>query len=172
MMKLESRYGTSKLVGLAIAATLTVGLVGCATPATTATGANTSGETSSSVSAQSLVDVAAVWATHPLPDCPKPPIKRNGGQVPLGIELPTESTVSDILAGTKSPAPEQWVRTKLGWVTQELLAARADIIAANAPGDDSMLEGFKRYVSHVRDELQAGHDVSNPIDKTYPEGCS
>ncbi|KRQ31546.1 hypothetical protein AOT83_05095 [Mycobacteroides sp. H001] len=80
--------------------------------------------------------------------------------------------MSDILGGVKSPATEEWVRVKLGWVTQELLAARADIISANAPGDDSMLEGFKRYVSHVRDELQAGHDVSNPIDKTYPEGCS
>ncbi|OHU36052.1 hypothetical protein BKG80_23545 [Mycobacteroides chelonae] len=64
------------------------------------------------------------------------------------------------------------MRAKLGWITQELAATRADIIDANTPDDSSMRNGFEQYVMHVRDELQAGHDISDPIDKTYPEGCS
>lgn len=169
MMKSQSRPGTTVLAVLTIAAS--VGLVGCSShPAPSVS--NVSGQASSSASAQPLVDVEKVWASHPLPDCPKPPLKRNDGQVPAGLELPTESTVSDILGDVKSPAPEAWVRAKLGWVTQELLATRADIVDADTPGDSSMLNGFKQYVRHVRDELLAGQAISASIDKTYPEGCS
>ncbi|AMT73424.1 hypothetical protein EJ571_06550 [Mycobacteroides franklinii] len=64
------------------------------------------------------------------------------------------------------------MRSKLGWVTQELAATRADIIDANSPDDKSMLDGFTRYVEHVKSELIAGHDITDSIDKTYPEGCS
>ncbi|ORA57330.1 hypothetical protein BST24_24305 [Mycobacteroides franklinii] len=64
------------------------------------------------------------------------------------------------------------MREKLGWVTQELAATRADIISDPGVGAEEQAKQFGQYVKHVRAELQAGHDISDPIDKTYPEGCS
>lgn len=168
MNNTQSRPGATILVVLALA--LGVGLVGCSSHPTTPSVSSTSGETSSSVAARALVDVSQVWATHPLPPCPR----LVGGNLtaPTGLELPSDETVAKQLAGVRSPGSESWVRTKLGWLTQELAATRADIIDANLPGDRSMLDGFDQYVRHLRDELQVGHDISDPVDKTYPEGCS
>lgn len=166
----QSRPSAIKLVGLIVAAS--VGVVGCSAHPTTSA-SSSAGETSSSAVARQMVDVEAVWATHPMPDCPKPPIQRNGGAVPAGFELPTESTVSEILTGTKSPAPEEWVRVKLGWVMKWLLKVRGDIVDANTPGDNSMMNGFSDYVRHVRSELEAGQDISSSsLDGDYPEGCA
>ncbi|WP_237082893.1 hypothetical protein [Mycobacteroides abscessus] len=164
----QSRPRAMKLVGLVVA--LGVGVVGCSTEHPTPSGSSSTGESSSSAVARNLVDVSAVWASHPLPDCPR----LVGGNLtaPAGLELPSDETVANQLAGVRSPAPESWVRIKLGWLTQELAATRADIIDANLHGDRSMLDGFDQYVRHLRDELQVGHDISDPVDKTYPEGCS
>ncbi|MBV6362617.1 hypothetical protein HZD78_21975 [Mycobacteroides chelonae] len=170
MMKPKSRSGATKLVGLALA--LGVSVVGCSSHPTTPSASSGMGESSSSTAqARPLVDVAAVWATHPMPDCPKPPIQRNGGAVPAGIELPTESTVSEILGDVKSPASEAWVRTKLGWVTQWLLKTRADIVTDPGVGADAQSKMFSDYVSHVRDELQAGRNIERELDGSYPEEC-
>ncbi len=171
MMKSQSRPGTTKLVGLVIATSVSLGVVGCSHHPTTPSGSSTAGETSSSAQARALVDVEAVWQTEPLPDCPKPPIVFNG-DAPQGIALPDKASVARILAGAKSPAPTSWVRTKLGWVTKHLSQTRADIIDANAPGDDSMLKTFDMYVKHVRAELEVGRDSSDPSDAIYPDGCA
>ncbi|CPS15582.1 Uncharacterised protein [Mycobacteroides abscessus subsp. abscessus] len=145
----------------------TIGCSGASTPT-----APLSSTISTTVQAHALVDVDKVWAEHPLPDCPKPPLKRNDGQVPAGLELPTESTVSDILGDVKSPGSEPWVRRKLSWVTQALLAVRADIITYNGTaGGDSQLQDFKNYVEHVKIELAQGQDIDSPLDLTYPEAC-
>ncbi|MDO3064366.1 hypothetical protein [Mycobacteroides abscessus] len=167
MMISQSRTGTKSLAALAIAAS--VGVVGCSHPTTTS--ASSVGETSSSVATQPLVDVSQVWATEPLPACPKPPVVYNG-DVSAGLELPDKASVARILAGAKSPAPTSWVREKLGWVTKHLSQTRADIIDANAPGDDSMLKTFDMYVKHVRAELEVGRDSSDPSDAIYPDGCA
>ncbi|WP_157931938.1 hypothetical protein [Mycobacteroides abscessus] len=170
MMKSQFRPGTTKLVALAIAATVGTGTVGCSAHPTPSV-SSSAGETSSSAQARALVDVEAVWATHPMPNCPKPPIERNGGAVPAGIELPTEKTVSDIIGDAKSPASEEWVRAKLGWVTQWLLKTRADIITDPGVGADAQSKMFSDYVSHVRDELQAGRNIERELDGSYPEEC-
>lgn len=173
MTTTQSRTGTRTLVSLFIASVVGLSVVGCSTHPTTLTGASTTGTISTSAPSRALVDVAAVWATHPLPDCPKAPIERNGGVVPSGLELPTESTVSEILGDVKSPAPEPWVKMKLGWVTRWLLKTRADIVDANTPGDTLMLDGFKQYVGHVRSELEAGQNSSDEaLDGDYPDGCA
>lgn len=169
----QSRPGSTLLVGMVIAASVGLGVVGCAEHPTTPSASSMSGTISTSAPSRALVDVAAVWATHPLPDCPKAPIGRNGGVVPSGLELPTESTVSEILGDVKSPAPEPWVKMKLGWVTRWLLKTRADIVDANTPGDTLMLDGFKQYVGHVRSELEAGQNSSDEaLDGDYPDGCA
>lgn len=168
-MTIQSRPCATKLTVLVVA--LGVGLVGCSSHPTTPSGASGAGQASSSAQARPLVDVSAVWASHPLPDCPKPPIQRNGGAVPTGIELPTEKTVSDIIGDAKSPASEAWVRTKLGWVTQWLLKTRADIITDPGVGADAQSKMFSDYVSHVRDELQAGRNIERELDGSYPEEC-
>lgn len=170
MMKSQSRPGATKLVSLFVAVTVSIGVVGCSHPTTTS-GSSGAGESSSSAEARALVDVEKVWATHPMPDCPKPPIERNGGVVPNGVELPTESTVSEILGDVKSPAPEAWVKMKLGWVTQWLLKTRADIITDPGVGADAQSKMFSDYVSHVRDELQAGRNIERELDGSYPEEC-
>ncbi|MBN7314914.1 hypothetical protein I3U70_26370 [Mycobacteroides abscessus subsp. abscessus] len=63
------------------------------------------------------------------------------------------------------------MRTKLGWLDKALSETRADITDADSPGDDSMLKTFDVYVKHVRDELQAGQDISDSIDTIYLEAC-
>lgn len=157
-----------KLVGLAIAATVALGVVGCSAHPTTS-GSSTSGEASSSAEARNLVDVSAVWATHPLPPCPDTLI--GNAIAPAGLTLPSDESVAKELVGVRSPASEQWVRDKLGWVTKHLAKTRADIIDANTPGDDSMLRTFDSYVEHVRAELVAGRGSADPTDDIYPEGC-
>lgn len=167
MMKIQSRPGTTVLVGLAIAAS--VGVVGCSNHPTTPSGSSAAGETSSSVSARGLVDVAAVWASHPMPPCPDTLI--GNATAPAGVTLPSDESVAKELAGVRSPASESWVRERLGWVNQHLAKTRADIIDANTPGDDSMLRTFDSYVEHVRAELVAGRGIADPTDDIYPEGC-
>lgn len=169
MVKIQSRPRAMKLVGLALA--LGVSVVGCSHP-TTPSGASGTGETSSSTATQPLVDVEAVWATEPLPDCPKPPIVFNG-DAPKGIALPDKASVAKQLAGVRSPATETWVRTKLGWVTQALAITRADISDNPTATDANKAEGkgFERYVAHVKSELLDGHDITDPVDGDYPEGC-
>ncbi|MBN7434249.1 hypothetical protein I3U64_17815 [Mycobacteroides abscessus subsp. abscessus] len=78
------------------------------------------------------------------------------------------------LAGVQSPASEVWVRTKLGWVTKWLAQTRADIIPdPSTPGARAEGKRFGQYVEHVRDELEAGHDISKPdLDGRFPEGCA
>lgn len=166
-MKDQSRPGATKLVGLAFA--LGVSVVGCSAHPTTS-GSSSAGETSSSVVARALVDVSAVWATEPLPDCPKPPIVFNG-DAPQGIALPDKASVARILAGAKSPAPTSWVRTKLGWVTQWLAQTRAGIIADPGAGAKEQANMFTEWVTHVREELQEGRDIASDLDGAFPEGC-
>lgn len=168
-MKSQSRTGATTLAVLVVA--LGVGLVGCSAHPTTTSGSSSTGETSSSTATRALVDVSAVWQSEPLPNCPKPPIVFNG-DAPQGIALPDKASVARILAGAKSPADAEWVHVKLGWVTKHLSQTRADIIDANAPGDDSMLKTFDMYVKHVRAELEVGRDSSDPSDAIYPDGCA
>lgn len=172
MNNTQSRPCAMKLVALAIAATVSLGVVGCSAHPTTPSASSSAGQASSSASARPLVDVSAVWATHPLPPCPKPPIQRNGGVVPNGIELPTESTVSEILGDVKSPAPETWVRTKLGWVTQWLLQTRAGIVATSGANSTVTNRRFHQYIEHIRAEMKAGQDIADSaLDGRFPEGC-
>ncbi|WP_228842792.1 hypothetical protein [Mycobacteroides abscessus] len=166
MMKIQSRPGATILVALVVAFGVGFGVVGCELHPTTPTGSSSAGTISTSA-ARALVDVAAVWASHPMPPCPRVIV---GNQpAPAGLELPSDETVAAQLRGVMSPAPESWVRTKLGWVTQQLASTRADIISA--PDDNSMSKTFGMYVQHVRSELMVGQDSSDPTDAIYPEGC-
>lgn len=157
-----------KLVALTIA--LGVSVVGCSSHPTTPSGSSVSGESSVSAEARVLVDVSAVWATEPLPDCPKPPIVFNG-DAPQGIAVPDKASVARILAGAKSPATESWVREKLGWVTQWLAQTRAGIIADPGAGAKEQANMFTEWVTHVREELQEGRDIASDLDGAFPEGC-
>ncbi|WP_157931798.1 hypothetical protein [Mycobacteroides abscessus] len=170
MNNTQSRPCAMKLAALVIATTVGTGTVGCSAHPTPSV-SSSAGETSSSAAARTMVDVEAVWQTEPLPDCPKPPIVFNG-DAPQGITLPDKASVAKELAGAKSPATETWVRTKLGWVTQNLAKTRADIIEANMPSDSSMKDGFRDYVVHVRTELIAGKDIPDDLDGIFPEGCA
>ncbi|WP_236743232.1 hypothetical protein [Mycobacteroides franklinii] len=171
MMKSQFQPGATILAALTVAFGVILGVVGCnAEHPTTPLAASSTGMISSSVAAQALVDVSAIWATHPLPPCPRVIV---GNQTaPARLVLPSDETVAGILAGVRSPGSDAWVREKLGWVTQELAATRADIISDPGVGAEEQAKQFGQYVKHVRAELQAGHDISDPIDKTYPEGCS
>lgn len=163
----QSRPGATVLVSLVIA--LGVGVVGCSHPPTPSV-SSTSGQASSSAEARNLVDVSAVWATEPLPDCPKPPIIFNG-DAPQGITLPDKASVAKQLAGVRSPATETWVRTKLGWVTQWLAQTRGGIIADPGAGAKEQANMFTEWVTHVREELQEGRDTASDLDGAFPEGC-
>lgn len=163
----QSRPFTTQLVGLAIAAS--VGVVGCSRPTTTS--ALSVGETSSSVAARALVDVEGVWASHPMPDCPRVVIGNTSA--PASLELPSNETVAEVLRGVRSPAPEGWVRGKLGWVAKWLAKVRADIVSdPGSAGSNAEKETFKSYVKHVSDELRAGENHLDSTDSIYPEGCS
>lgn len=171
MMKSQSRPRTTKLVGLVIAACASLGVVGCSHHPTTPSGSSTAGETSSSAQARALVDVEAVWATHPMPPCPRVVI--GNASAPAGLELPSNETVAAQLRGVESPAPEGWVRGKLGWVTKWLAKVRADIISdPGSAGSNAEKETFKSYVKHVSDELRAGKNHLDSTDSIYTEGCS
>lgn len=157
------------LAVMALAAVVASAVVGCGGHDSTPSGSSVAGTISSSA-ARALVDVEQVWASHPMPDCPRVVI--GNATASPGLVLPDDASVARQLTGVRSPGSVEWVRSKLGWVTQELAATRADIIDANSPDDKSMLDGFTRYVEHVKSELIAGHDITDSIDKTYPEGCS
>ncbi|MBE5506454.1 hypothetical protein [Mycobacteroides abscessus] len=145
----------------------TIGCSGVSTPVAEQTTSSTS-----SASARPLVDVEAVWQSEPLPDCPKPPVTYNG-DVPQGLVLPDKASVADQLRGAQSPAPEGWVRKKLGWITQWLAQTRAGIIDhPDSPAVKSKVKTFEDYVEHVRSELQAEHDIPSDLDSIFPEGCS
>lgn len=158
----------NSLTALVLALGVGASAIGCSIPSTPT--APLSSTISTTASAHALVDVAAVWQTEPLPDCPKPPIVFNGS-VPPGLSLPDKASVARQLAGVKSPASEGWVRTKLGWVTQWLSKTRADIAYVNAPGDNSTRDTFGEYVKHIRDELREGRDTPSDLDSRFPEGC-
>ncbi|SKP38434.1 hypothetical protein [Mycobacteroides abscessus] len=171
MMTSQSRPSTTQLVvGLTVAFGVGLSVVGCSSEHPTPSGASTSG-TISTTAAQGLVDVAAVWASHPMPPCPR--VIVGNQSAPAGLELPSDDSVAAQLADVMSPAPESWVREKLGWVTQALSVTRADIIDNSDAGDANSAEnkGFQRYVGHVKDELKVGHDIANDVDGDYPEGC-
>lgn len=170
MTNTQSRTGTKFFASLVIAASVSLGAVGCSTHPTT-TGSSTAGTISTSAPSRALVDVAAVWATHPMPDCPR--VIVGNVSAPVGLELPSDETVAEQLRGVKSPGTESWVRTKLGWLTQALSVTRADIIDNSDAGDANSAEnkGFQRYVGHVKDELKVGHAIANDVDGDYPEGC-
>ncbi|AMT73460.1 hypothetical protein [Mycobacteroides immunogenum] len=58
-------------------------------------------------------------------------------------------------------------------MTQALAITRADISDHPTASDANMAEGkgFERYVAHVKSELLDGHDIADPVDGDYPEGC-
>ncbi|AMT73455.1 hypothetical protein ABG82_01485 [Mycobacteroides immunogenum] len=64
------------------------------------------------------------------------------------------------------------MRTKLGWVTQELAATRADLISDPGVGAKEQSEMFVEWVTHVREELRDGHDIASDLDGAFPEGCA
>lgn len=167
-MTIQSRPSATKLVALVIATSVSLGVVGCSAHSTPS--GSSVGETSVSAEARNLVDVSAVWATHPLPPCPR----LVGGNLtaPAGLELPSDETVAKQLAGVRSPAPEPWVRTKLGWLTQELAATRADIISDPGVGAKEQSEMFAQWVTHIGEELRQGRDTPSDLDGVYPEECS
>ncbi|SLF01758.1 hypothetical protein [Mycobacteroides abscessus] len=169
MNNTQSRTGTRTLTALVVASVVGLSVVGCTPHPTTPTGSNGAGELSSSASAHALVDVSAVWATHPLPPCPR--VIVGNVSAPADLELPSDETVAEQLRGVRSPGSESWVRTKLGWVTQWLSKTRADIVYANAPGDNSTRDTFGEYVKHIRDELREGRDIPSDLDSRFPEGC-
>lgn len=167
----QSRTGTTKLVALFVAASVSFGVVGCSTHPTTHSGSSGAGEPSVSAEARRMVDVSQVWATHPLPPCPR----LVGGNLtaPAGLEMPSDESVARQLAGVRSPGSESWVRTKLGWITKWLAKVRGDIISDPGIGAREQAEGFKDYVSHVRSELVAGQDIADSsLDGDYPDGCA
>lgn len=143
----------------------TIGCSGVSTPVAEQTTSSTS-----SASARPLVDVEAVWQSEPLPDCPKPPVTYNG-DVPQGLVLPDKASVADQLRGAQSPAPEGWVRKKLGWITQWLAQTRAGIIASPGVGAKEQSNMFAEWVTHVREELQEGRSIASELDGAFPEGC-
>lgn len=167
----QSRPGSTLLVGMVIAASVGLGVVGCAEHPTTPSASSMSGETSTAASAQNMVDVSAVWVTHPMPPCPR--VVVGNESAPVGLELPDDETVARQLAGVRSPGSPQWVRTKLGWVTQWLSKTRADLIAfSDTAGEGATIKRFDQYVAHVKSELQSGHDISDSsLDGRFPEGC-
>ncbi|WP_131823922.1 hypothetical protein [Mycobacteroides abscessus] len=167
----QSRPGTKVLTALAIALGVSLGVVGCGTEHPTTSASSTSGETSSSVAARSLVDVSAVWATHPMPDCPR--VIVGNQSAPAGLELPDDASVARLLAGVRSPGSPQWVRTKLGWVTMWLAQTRAGIIDhPESPSVHATVTRFDQYGEHIRLELSSGQDIpDSDLDGRFPEGC-
>ncbi|SHT53641.1 Uncharacterised protein [Mycobacteroides abscessus subsp. abscessus] len=164
----QSRTGATRLVSLFVA--FGVGVVGCSTYPTTPTGSSAAGTTSASVTPRALVDVSAVWATHPLPPCPR--VIVGNVSAPVGLELPSDESVARELRGVMSPGSPQWVGEKLGWVSMWLAQTRAGIIDhPESPAARANISGFNSYVKHVGSELTAGHDIQDSIDETYPEGC-
>lgn len=161
----------NRLVVLALTFGVGASTIGCSQHSTITAASSTTSSPSTAV--QPMVDVEKVWQSEPLPDCPKPPVVYNG-DAPQGLSLPSKATVADQLRGAQSPASERWVRTKLGWVTSWLAQTRADIISdPSTLGARAESKQFGQYVEHVRDELQAGHDIpKHDLDGRFPEGCA
>lgn len=171
-MKTQSRPGAKVLASLVIAASVSLGVVGCSSHPTTDTGSNGAGTISTSAEAHPLVDVEAVWATHPLPPCKD--YLGTDLTVPPGISVPDYDSVAKELAGVKSPGDESWVRTKLGWLDMWLAQTRAAIL--DHPEDSNVVHAtntrFGKYVEHLRAELQSGRDISDSsLDSRFPQEC-
>ncbi len=159
-----------KLVALAIAATVSLGVVGCSAHPTTPSASSSAGQASSSASARPLVDVEAVWATKPLPPCDD--YLGTDLTAPPGLSVPDHDSVAKTLAGVESPGTLEWVKTKLGWLDKALSETRAGVIAsAGTAGAKAQAQDFQRYVEHVRDELQSGRDITSDLDSTFIERC-
>lgn len=166
----QSRPGATILIGLAIAATVGLSVVGCSS--TQPTPSRSSGTTETSISAQArpLVDVEKVWATKPLPPCDD--YLGSDLTVPPGLSVPDHDGVARSLAGVQSPGSETWVRTKLGWLDMWLAQTRAGIIDhPDSPAVKSKVETFDDYVEHVRSELGAGKNIPSDLDSIFPEAC-
>lgn len=158
------------LAALVLTVGVGAGAVGCGQHSTITAVPSGTAETSSSVSAQSLVDVWAVWATKPLPPCTD--YLGSDLTVPPGLSVPNHDSVAKILAGVKSPGSETWVRAKLGWLDMWLAQTRAGIIDhPDSPAVKSKVETFDDYVEHVRSELGAGKNIPSDLDSIFPEAC-
>lgn len=170
MIKLQTHPGAKVFAALGLALGVAISVVGCSAERPTPSAASTAGETSTAA-AQNMVDVSAVWATKPLPPCPRVVVGNQAA--PPGLELPSDDSIAKALEGVSSPASESWVRGKLGWVTQELAVTRAGIIdTAGTAGARAQAKDFQLYVEHVRAELEAGHNIESDLDTTFPEGCA
>ncbi len=157
----------NRLVALALTFGVGASGIGCS-----ASGTPTAPQSStiSTTENRPLVDVAKVWATHPLPPCKD--YLGTDRAVPPGISVPDYDSVAKELAGVKSTGSESWVRTKLGWLDRALAETRAGIIAnAGTAGARAQGSDFELYVSHVRDELQLGRDTASDLDSTFIERC-
>ncbi|SIF54728.1 Uncharacterised protein [Mycobacteroides abscessus subsp. abscessus] len=166
----EGKQVIKELAALVLTVGVGAGVVGCGQHSTITAVPISTGESSSSASAHSMVDVSAVWATKPLPPCTD--YLGSDLTVPPGLSVPDHASVARILAGVQSPGDESWVKTKLGWLDKALSETRADMVSYNStPGGDSQLQDFKNYVEHVKIELAQGKDIDSPLDLTYPEAC-
>ncbi|MBN7463681.1 hypothetical protein PP568_09900 [Mycobacteroides abscessus] len=170
-MTTQSRPGTKILASIVVALGVSIGVVGCGSTHPTTSGSSSAGETSSSASAQNMVDVSAVWVTHPMPDCPRVVI--GNATASPGLVLPDDASVARQLTGVRSPGSLQWVRGKLGWVTMWLAQTRAGIIDhPESPSVQATVTRFDQYVEHIRLELSSGQDIPDPdLDGRFPEGC-
>lgn len=170
MIKSQTHPGAKVFAALGLALGVAISVVGCSAERPTPSAASTTGETSTAA-AQNMVDVSQVWATHPLPPCPR----LIGGNLtaPAGLELPSDDSVAKALEGVSSPASESWVRSKLGWLTMWLALSRAGIIDhPESPSVHATVTRFGQYVAHVKSELEAGQDISDAaLDGRFPEGC-
>jgi hypothetical protein len=170
-MKPQSRSGAKVLASLVIAASVSLGAVGCNAEHHATSGSSATGETSTAAEARTLVDVSAVWATHPMPDCPRVVI--GNATASPGLVLPDDASVARQLTGVRSPGSVEWVRSKLGWVTMWLAQTRAGIIDhPESPSVHATVTRFDQYVEHIRLELSSGQDIpDSDLDGRFPEGC-
>ncbi|MBE5451221.1 Uncharacterised protein [Mycobacteroides abscessus subsp. abscessus] len=169
MTNSQSRPGTKSFASLVVGLSVGLGVVGCSSHPTTS-GSISTGETTSSVAARQLVDVEAVWQSEPLPPCTD--YLGSDLTVPPGLSVPNHDSVAKTLAGVQSPGILEWVKTKLGWLDKALSETRAGVIAsAGTAGAKAQAQDFQRYVEHVRDELQSGHDITSDLDSTFIERC-
>ena len=161
---------TRGLGTLIVGGVLAVGIVGCGDGTHEVVGKPTSSVGATSPSPTALVDVEPIWKSNPLPPCDE--IAVGNLPVPAGVKLPDDDSVDAELQGVKSPAPEQWVKTKLGWLNYNLVRLRADVADhPGTPGVNAELGKFEPYVQHVRTELIEGKDISDRLDYVFTEKC-
>lgn len=157
----------NRLVVLALTFSVGASIIGCS-GASTPTAPLSS--TISTTENRPLVDVAKVWATHPLPPCKD--YLGTDRAVPPGISVPDYDSVAKELAGVKSTGSESWVRTKLGWLDMWLAQTRAGIVDhPESPSVKSKVKTFDDYVEHVHSELGAGKNIPSDLDSIFPEAC-